>query len=119
MNWLLVFIGGGLGSVSRYGIGLIINRLGYIFPAATLVANVIACFIIGVILSFLTKETLSDQHRLLWATGFCGGLSTFSTFSAETLYLFQNDNTFLAFLNIGLSIFLCFIATYIGLKIFI
>jgi CrcB protein len=121
MNWLLIFIGGGLGSMMRYAIGLIINRLGfgYVFPAGTLIANVIACFIIGVVLSLLTKNILTDQHRLIWATGFCGGLSTFSTFSVETLYLSQNDNLFLAFLNVGLSILLCLLASYIGLKVFI
>ena len=116
MNWLLVFLGGGFGSVTRFGISLIIRQLGWTFPLATLISNVVASFIIGVLTAMTMKGILSDEQKILWATGFCGGFSTFSTFSNETVHLFQNGNTLMAVLNMVLSIFLCILATFLGLK---
>jgi fluoride exporter len=119
MNWLLVFIGGGLGSLVRYAISLIFNKLDNNFPLATLVSNVVACFIIGILVGLTMKGQLPDQQRLLFVTGFCGGFSTFSTFSNETIQLWMNGNTTHAFLNIIFSLILCILATFIGLKIII
>ena len=118
MKFLLVFLGGGLGSGVRYGISLIISRLSIHFPLATLLSNVTACFLIGVLTAAATKDNLTDAQRLLLATGFCGGFSTFSTFSNETLQLAQNGQLFSAFGNILLSLTLCLTATFIGLRIF-
>lgn len=118
MNVLLVFLGGGLGSLVRYGISLIISRLEINFPLATLLSNVLACFIIGSLTASATKGNLTDAQRLLFATGFCGGFSTFSTFSNETLQLAQNGQLFTAFLNILLSLTLCMAATFVALRIF-
>ena len=117
MNWLLVFLGGGFGSITRFGISLIIKQLGWAFPLATLISNVAASFIIGVLTALTMKGILSDDQKMLWATGFCGGFSTFSTFSNETVHLFQNGNMLMAALNISLSIFLCILATFLGLKV--
>ena len=116
MNWILVFLGGGFGSIMRFGMSLIIKQLGCNFPLATLMSNIVASFIIGVLTALTMKGILSDEQKMLWATGFCGGFSTFSTFSNETLFLFQNGNTLTAVFNITLSIFLCLLATFLGLK---
>jgi fluoride exporter len=118
MNVLLVFLGGGLGSLARYGISLIVNDLNPKFPFATLVSNVVACFLIGAITASVTKGNLTDAQRLLLATGFCGGFSTFSTFSNETLQLAQNGQLLTAFGNIILSVTLCLAATFLALRIF-
>ncbi len=116
MNVLAVFIGGGLGSLARYGMALIINKLGYHFMWATMLANILACFIIGLLTALMLKGNLTEQQRLLFATGFCGGFSTFSTFSNETWALLHGDQFLLAFVNIGLSVLLCLAATFMGLK---
>jgi fluoride exporter len=118
MNYLLVFFGGGFGSLVRYGMSLTISRLDINFPLATLLSNVLACFIIGALTAATTKGNLTDAQRLLLATGFCGGFSTFSTFSNETIQLAQNGQLFSAFGNILLSLVLCLAATFIGLRIF-
>ncbi len=116
MNILTVFIGGGLGSIARYAIALTVNKLGYHFVWATMLANVMACFIIGILTALVLKGNLSEQQRLMFATGFCGGFSTFSTFSNETWALLHSDQFFMAFVNIALSIVLCLAATFVGLK---
>ena len=118
MNFALVFLGGGLGSLVRYGIAVTIARLEINFPLATLLSNVMACFLIGILTAATTKGNLSDAHRLLLATGFCGGFSTFSTFSNETLQLAQNGQLLTAFFNILFSFVLCLGATFVGLRVF-
>jgi fluoride exporter len=118
MNFLLVFLGGGLGSLIRYGISLTISNLEIKFPLATLISNVVACFIIGALTASVTKGNLTDAQRLLLATGFCGGFSTFSTFSNETLQLAQNGQLMTAFGNIILSLVLCLAATFVALRVF-
>jgi fluoride exporter len=118
MNFLLVFLGGGFGSLVRYGISLTISNLALKFPLATLISNVVACFLIGAITASVTKGNLTDAQRLLLATGFCGGFSTFSTFSNETLQLAQNGQLLTAFGNIILSLALCLAATFVALRVF-
>ena len=117
MKILIVFVGGGLGSVVRYAIALTINKLGYPSVWATLLANVVACLLIGILTASVLKGNLSEQQRLLFATGFCGGFSTFSTFSNETWALFNNGQSAMAFANIALSVVLCLAATFVGLKL--
>ena len=110
MNTLIaIFIGGGLGSISRYGIGKLSNQLFQTsFPLGTLIANILSCIILA--LAYYTfKDKIAEQPFLtpLIIIGFCGGFSTFSTFSNETFQLFQNGHTTMALLNIGVSVFVC------------
>ena len=112
----LVFFGGGIGSICRYGLALLMHPWQPRFPWATLVANGLACLALGLFLGWSAGGLLSDQRRLLLATGFCGGFSTFSTFTAESWQLFQEGQTATAFTNIGLSLALSFGCLLLGLK---
>ncbi len=83
-NLLLVALGGAAGSVLRYGLSLLLNAawpaLGH-YPLGTLTANVVGCFLLGLVLGWQAR--LSESQLLLLATGLCGGLTTFSTLEAE------------------------------------
>jgi len=115
MNFVFVFLGGGLGSLCRYGIAAILNQYQLNLPIATLTANVISCIILGLLSGMSLKEGLSDQQMLLWMTGFCGGFSTFSTFSAETFQLFEKGQYQTALLYIGMSLLMCMASIGFGL----
>lgn len=116
--YLLVFLGGGLGSITRFSLSRVLEPYGFDFPYSTLLANVLSCFILGMLTGLNLKDAVPPSYRLLIATGFCGGFSTFSTFSNETLQLLQNGNALPAFLNIGGSLFLCFLAVWVGMRVF-
>ena len=114
---MLVFVGGGLGSMVRFSLGRWVNALhSHDFPWGTLVVNIVACLILGFVIGLADhKHIISPTARLFWTVGFCGGFSTFSTFSNETLYLLQSGLTLSLVLYIGLSLFLCVAATFGGL----
>lgn len=109
MAFLYVFIGGGLGSLLRYGISLLTVKFWSTqFPTATLISNLLACALLG-FLVYIVQIKQSDSSpwlNQLLIVGFCGGFSTFSAFSLETLELMNRGNLAYAALNILLSIVL-------------
>lgn len=110
MNWLAVFIGGGLGSLSRFGIGKWLGQHESGFPTGTFVANILACIILGLAFEYFQgKESPLESAKLLIMVGFCGGFSTFSTFSLETLRLIQAGNWGLVSLYVGGSVAVCLV----------
>jgi CrcB protein len=102
LNIILVIIGGGLGSVSRYLFSLLAARwFGNGFTWGTLGVNLIGCFLIGFIFSLAGRNIVSASARLFIMTGFIGGLTTFSTYALESISLFRNTEVMLALTNIA------------------
>jgi CrcB protein len=102
-NFLLVGLGGALGSMVRYAAYLLLTTKS--FPFATLSVNIIGSFIIGLVLALSLKdENFLNNWKLFLATGICGGFTTFSAFSAENVVLLQNEKYWLALIYITVSI---------------
>ncbi len=117
MNFLMVFVGGGLGAVCRYTISLLVGKSANGFPTPTFLANVISCIILGFLLSYFMANPGHDRMKLLLATGFCGGFSTFSTFSAENFQLLQNGNFLILSFYVLASVLICVVCIGIGWKL--
>jgi CrcB protein len=119
-NILLVALGGGVGSVARYLCQRWVSELfAYPWPFGTFMVNVSGCFVIGVILGIADKNSLiTSEWRLLLATGFCGGYTTFSAFAVENTGLLRAGHFWSAGLYIGLSVLLGILAVFGGLALF-
>ncbi len=113
---VLIFVGGGLGSLARFYIGKNLpNTQFHNFPVGTLAANILASFILGIFIGHEISSKLGFNFRAFIAIGFCGGFSTFSTFSADTLQLFQTNRYWEALMNVLLNVVLCILATFVGI----
>jgi len=116
---IIIGIGGFLGSVTRYLLTNFVNNyLSSNFPYGTLAVNILGCFLIGIFVGLFDRgNILSPEWRLFLATGFCGGFTTFSTFSYENIKLAQGAEFFNLSLNVAASVFLGLAATYLGMLI--
>jgi CrcB protein len=113
---ILVFVGGGFGSVLRFIVGKWLNSAENGVPYGTFVANIIGSLLIGIILGLAAKsETLSQSQTLFLATGFCGGFTTFSTFAYEN-HVFLKSGDFASFAIYTIASFVIgFLAVFFGM----
>lgn len=116
---LIVFFGGGLGSAMRYGVQMILHLriLPYHFPWATLMVNIAGSFLIGLFYALSARFHWSEGARLLLTAGICGGFTTFSTFSNDSLELLRQGEIAMFAVYIGLSIILGITAVFAGAAI--
>ena len=126
-NIAWIFIGGGLGSLARYGLSLAALRwqspgkgseLGTLgFPWGTFSANVLASALAGVLMAWLLSQQDAVQWRAFGLIGFCGGFSTFSSFSLEAFQLFHSGQAAMALVYITASFLSCILAVWLGMKL--
>ena len=117
--YLLIALGGALGSVLRFFLSQVFasTPLGEVFPLGTLVINVTGSFLIGFIATFTGPEGrwfAGSETRAFWMIGICGGYTTFSSFSLQTLSLAQGGEWLHAGVNIVASVVLCLVAVWLG-----
>ena len=113
---LSVALGGSLGAVLRFILSFYINKLSS-FPLGTLSVNILGSFIIGFLFLYF-EQSIAPNLKAMLMTGFLGALTTFSTFSLETLLLLQEGLVSKAFLNIVLNVSLSLLATLFGMMVF-
>ncbi|MCL2340419.1 MAG: fluoride efflux transporter CrcB [Proteobacteria bacterium] len=118
-KWLIVMAGGSLGAASRYGVGLLTARLwGTSFPYGTLVVNLAGCFVIGLLFALADRSRLlTPDVRLFLITGYLGALTTFSSFSLETIVAGRTGLVQQAVTNILVNNLGCLALTYLGIRL--
>ncbi len=117
-NVLWIFVGGGLGSLARWWVsGWIANTIGQTFPWGTILVNVSGSFVIGLFATVTGPEgrwLASSSFRQFFMLGICGGYTTFSSFSLQTLTLAEDGQWFKAGANCVLSLVLCLVGVWLG-----
>ncbi|QPT40042.1 camphor resistance protein CrcB [Oligella ureolytica] len=119
MSFLLVFLGGGLGSVARYSVSIMTTKLfGIQFLLGTLLVNVLGSFLMGLAVEYWAlKSGLSEQTKLFLTTGFFGGFTTFSAFSLELVLLWSKGEFLQATLYVIASVLLSVAALFVGMAL--
>lgn len=116
MEFLCVALGGAAGAAGRYAISLLPSKTA--FPVLTLVTNILGAILIGFIIGLVSaREDVSNNTVLFWKTGVCGGFTTFSTFSAEALELFEHKCYVQGGLYIAASVVFCIAGVLIGKRL--
>jgi len=118
-NYVYVFLGAGLGGALRYwGSDFVFKFLPPTFPYGTLFVNVLGSFIIGLVMFYLdSNQLISRELRVFLTTGFCGGLTTFSTFSFETINFLRDREFLYAGINVLVNVILTILALFVAYKI--
>ena len=120
MKWVLVGLGGMLGSLGRYGIGLLLQRFtdSMSFPVGILAVNVVGCFVAGVLLGRTDMgATLTDEWRVFLIVGVLGGFTTFSAFGVDTHAFLQDRELTRALINVAANVLLGVCAVWLGFQI--
>lgn len=116
---LLVGLGGAFGSILRYAISIFLPSAKTGFPFATFLVNVLGSFLIGILLAYFQKNNIENNAlNSFLVIGFCGGFTTFSTFSKESILLFQQQQYSMFLIYVFASILICFLATFAGFFVF-
>ena len=116
MNYIIVSIGAALGGAFRYWLSNFSYKIFPItFPYGTLIVNITGSFLLGIIMFYFDeRELLNPSLRLFLTIGFCGGFTTFSTFSYETILLFRESQMLFGILNILANLLLCLAGIYLA-----
>lgn len=118
LKLLAIFVGGGLGSMCRYAFSHFNVNTFATIPYGTLAANFTSSFMLGALVAWFAGKSVNPPLMALLATGFCGGFSTFSTFSLELFQLSKNGFNTLAFIYMACSILVGLLAIWLGFKLF-
>ena len=112
---ILIFFGGGLGSSIRYLIAKYLNKNLISFPFGTSISNLVGCFIIGLLIAYYDKNDIPKKDIFLFISiGFCGGLTTFSTFMVDIFYMLKNENIQYLLMYLSVNVFVGFFFIYLG-----